>query len=146
LTGLLKSELTASGSNRIDSIRSDEQFSAFGFRIPAEKSSCLESSHIEKEYKSIYGVTFFNVAHANTKDSFSFLTMKNKSGNHITKYINDGLKSRIRQALKCEHENDQVVVLVSKNRTKSLEILGKLRLNLADLIDTKIKVVVFCPY
>lgn len=136
-----------SGSNRIDSIAGQtDQFCALGIRIPSEVAAVglINSSDIEKEYKSIFEVTYFNPnveKETKARDSFTFLTMmNNKSGNHIMKYIKDIVKSEMRKKLGCENESDQILVVVSKNRAKSLEILGKLRLAIADLIDSRNKV------
>lgn len=135
----------SSGSNRIDSVRSQntKDFSVLGIRIPASLA-LIDSNEIEKEYKSIFGVTYFNPQiHSASKDTFTLLTMKNNSaGNHIVKHVRNEVKSDLRQKLDCQNDLDQIIVLVSANRAKSLEILGKLRLAIADLIDSKIKVII----
>lgn len=138
LSAVLKSS-GSTGSKKIDFIQTDEKFCALGIRIP--NSECLEPKQIEKEYIDIFENTFFNPVNVATKNSFTFLTMKNKSGNQISKHVKSEVKNQIRQELKCDNENDLVIVLVSTNRAKSLEILGKLRLNLADIIDSKNKVI-----
>lgn len=134
---------TSSGSNRIDSAQSDpKNFSVLGIRIPASVAT-LSANEIERAYKSIFEETYFNPnTHPHLKETFTFLTLTkgSKTGNHIVKHVRDELKSALREQLACDNDADQIVVLVSSSRMKSLEILGKLRLALADLIDTKNKV------
>lgn len=123
------------GISKIDSQSND--LYAFGFKINQEyEPNLIDLNQIEKEYKLIFKDT--NFVKNDDKDSFVFLTFGgNKSGNQITKYMNDDIKNNFLNNKFNLKENEKCVLLIGKNKTKLLEILGKLRLRMADLLDEK---------
>lgn len=123
------------GISKIDSQSND--LYAFGFKIDQEyEPNLIDLNQIEKEYKLIFKDT--NFVKNDDKDSFVFLTFGgNKSGNQITKYMNDDIKNNFLNNKFNLKENEKCVLLIGKNKTKLLEILGKLRLRMADLLDEK---------
>jgi aspartyl-tRNA synthetase len=123
------------GISKIDSQQSN--IFAYGFKINQEyEPNMIDLNQIEKEYKLIFKDT--NFIQNDDKDSCVFLVFDaNKSGNHIIKYMNDHIKNDLLKKKFNLKENEKSVLLVGKNRIKLLEILGKLRLRVADLIDEK---------
>ena len=131
LTNLFKN--TKTNVEKLDLITESETFKMFAFKLPLNHGD-LEANKIEKEYKELFKNTFFNSVDSETKDSFVFMVLKNqKDGNRISKFLNSDIRSKIFEEL--EVSGETVVLLGSKNETKLLEIFGKLRLRLADVLD-----------
>ena len=114
------------GSTKLDSLVAADNFSAYAFKIPL--SHDLDTDKIEKEYRTILK----NVFHKST-DSHLFFILNKDSGNNISKYLNSETKENINKVLSVN--NELVVLMASNNEKKLLEILGKYRLRVADLID-----------
>jgi aspartyl-tRNA synthetase len=123
------------GLSKIDSLRkeNDEKFCAFAIKIPAEyENELIKFDDIEKAFKMALS-EFENKV---DKSSFTLLLLKDNSGNHLTKHLSEEFRARLKTSLNSS-DGDLNLVLTSKDRAKSLEILGKLRLNVADLIDER---------
>lgn len=131
ITNLFKN--TKTNVEKLDKASESDKFRMFGFKLPLNHGD-LESNKIEKEYKELFKNTFFNSIDSETKDSFVFIVLKSENdGNRISKFLNPVIRNKILEELKVNGET--VVLLASKNETKLLEILGKLRLRLADVLD-----------
>jgi aspartyl-tRNA synthetase len=137
LSNLIKNR-SLTGVSRIDSHLNHEKLNFIAMKIPKNyhQNSLLTLNEVEKIYKEIFsGINFLN---QEDKGKFTFLLLKNdQEGNNIAKYLDKNLRQDIFNELSYE-KDDFVVLLASTNRMKSLEIMGKLRLDLADSIDKKV--------
>lgn len=127
---------SSSGIAKLDSILKNE-FHSYLFKIPRKfvEKKLIDSNTIETEYKSIFEVTSFTSGTNNSnRNHFLFLTFDDKQGNRISKHMNVEFKKKLCNSISLD-KNEIAVMLVSENRQKLLEILGKLRLNIARKID-----------
>ena len=119
---------------KLDSISSTEDFKAYAFKIPFSTGvDKLGLDKIEKEYRSIFKSAFSHSPNQPAKDSFLFLTLNKNAGNNISKYLNADLRADIYKQL--DVTDEVVVLLAAQKESKLLEILGKLRLSIADMLD-----------
>jgi len=119
---------------KLDSISSTENFKAYAFKIPLSTGvDKLGLDKIEKEYRSIFKSAFSHLPSQPANDSFLFLTLNKNLGNNISKYLNSDLRADIYKQL--DVTDEVVVLLAAQKETKLLEILGKLRLSIADMLD-----------
>lgn len=132
LTHLISKE-NPSGINRIDNLLEDQKFNVQAIKIPKENGT-LKPKEIEKMFKQIFDAT--NFFDPKVKDNFTFMVKNNSEGTNLTKFLSSDFSNRLSKEMKLE-EGDTCILLCSCNKTKSLEIMGKLRLNLADKIDEK---------
>jgi aspartyl-tRNA synthetase len=129
----------SSGVKRIDSVLKNgknDKFYASAIRIPKSYNTNLVSlNEIENVYKEIFEGTHFP-AKTTSKEDFTFLIMKNEAGNGVVKHLDKQLREELLKSVGYESD-DIVMMIVSNHKQKALEVFGKLRLAVADLIDEK---------
>ncbi|RNA42080.1 aspartate--tRNA mitochondrial isoform X1 [Brachionus plicatilis] len=123
----------ASGINRIDNLLEKDGFNVQVIKIPKE-NGVLSVKEIEKIYKQIFEGT--NFVDPRVKDSFTFVAKKNGECSSMAKFLSSNFSNQLSKEMSIE-QDDTWVLLCSCSRNKSLEIMGKVRLNLADKIDEK---------
>jgi aspartyl-tRNA synthetase len=126
----------SSGISKLDLILKNES-SAYLFKVPREhvEKKFIDFGTIETEYKSIFEVTnFTSDTNEANRNKFVFLTFDDKRGNQISKHMSPVFRKSLCDKISLD-QNEIAVLLVSSNKLKLLEILGKLRLNLARKID-----------
>jgi aspartyl-tRNA synthetase len=126
----------SSGISKLDLILKNKS-SAYLFKVPREHvdKKFLDISTIETEYKSIFEVTnFTSDTNEANRNKFVFLAFDDKRGNQISKHMSSVFRKNLCDKISLD-QNEIAVLLVSSNKLKLLEILGKLRLNLARKID-----------
>lgn len=136
LFNFLITQVKTSGVSKLDAIFKNE-FSAHAFKIPAEyaEKNVIDFNIIEAEYKSIFETTHFASGNAKeNRDKFAFFTLDEKKGNQISKHMTQEFRCNLIKEMNL-NRNEITVLLVSENKDKLLEILGKLRLNVARKID-----------
>lgn len=132
MTHILTKE-NKSGINRIDDLSEKADFNIQCIKIPKE-FGILSSKEIEKIYKQTFDGT--NFVDGNIKENFTFLARKNHDGTNLAKFLNQDFINSLIKEMDIE-KDDTLVLLCSTNKNKSLEIMGKTRLSLADKIDEK---------
>ncbi len=138
--GELLVQAKSCGVKRIDSVLNNghnDKFFSTAIRIPKSYNTNLVSlTHIENVYKEIFEGTHFP-SKTTSKEDFTFIVMKNDTGNGIAKHFHKQLKEQLLKSV--GYESDDIVVMIASNhKQKSLEIFGKLRLAIADLLDEKL--------
>lgn len=127
------------GINRIDSLADHKEFYVTMIKIPKEYKELLTIKEAEKIYNELVKGIYFREDSSSKKQSdYTFLSIQNDVGTYSAKYLDKSARENLLQAIKYESD-EQVLLLASKNRTKSQEIFGKLRLAIADFLDKKIK-------
>ena len=114
---------------------------AYAFKVPNEYGAELISTKlVENEYKQIAERTHFPpTAASNAKDSFVFLSLDDRlDGNRIVQHTTDTFRRALAKRLALgEASGECSAVLVSSDKPKLLEMMGKLRLRIADCLDEK---------
>jgi aspartyl-tRNA synthetase len=141
---MLFSEVTSllrerdSNVSKLDSIKDAPNFKAYAFKIDSSTGidTALTFKNIEKEFQQLCKNAFANNPNKFEKENLVFTAFKDGSGTNISKYMNNATKSVLLECLKAKSDDTIVLLAWEKNEPKLLEILGKLRLTLADLIDS----------
>lgn len=136
VTNFLKVNLT--DVTRLESIKEKKDFKAYAFKI--EASTGIESAAsfktIEKEFQQLCKNAFTNIPDKFDKEKLVFMSFNVSNGTKISKHMNNSLKTELAKSALNANDGDTIVLLAwEDNEPKLLEILGKLRLNLANLID-----------
>ncbi|CAF0999083.1 unnamed protein product [Brachionus calyciflorus] len=132
----LTTKLKQTGLSRLDNlIKNNSGFNLLAIKIPKE-NNLISLKQIEKTYKKIFEVT--NFLNSSIKETFSFMALRDNESSSLVKFLTQEFSDQIRREMNLG-ENETLILLGSSCKNKSLEILGKLRLSLADMIDEKNK-------
>lgn len=136
VTGLLKDE--ASSISKLDSIKNVSKFKAYAFKIDSSTGvdAALSFKRIEKEFQQLCKNAFANNPEKLEKENLVFMAFKDGSGTNISKYMNTDTRSKLSVCVEAQPKDTVVLLAWEQNEPKLLEILGKLRLSLANLIDS----------
>lgn len=130
LTSFFKNK-PKTGLNKLDSMIQTPKFATYAFRVPKSTNvNQIDLEKIEKEYRQVVK----NVLHKPEDQYLFFILKSDLTGNNITKYLDADIKQDLFKELQAD-KDDLVILLASNNEAKLLEILGKYRLKLAELID-----------
>jgi aspartyl-tRNA synthetase len=97
----------------------------------------LNPKKLETLFKSTFETMMIDDKKMTSIDSFLFLVFNKTTGNRTGKYLTLQFRNEIEQLFKEDEGDDATYIMLASNekRLKSLEILGKYRLNLATQID-----------
>ncbi len=139
VTDYLQSSVST-GITKLDTMKkSGKDLKAYAFKIDADLglSEAVTYKKIEKEFQSLCKNAFANFpAGTLDKESLVFAAFDLAGSTGMGKHLTDEFKQGMRIKLGAVGTGDKIVMLAwENNEAKLLEILGKLRLNLADIID-----------
>ena len=134
VTTVVKSSET--GVGKLDSISGSEKFKTHAFKVKSSTgvNNAMTFKKIEKEFQQLCKNAFSNAPDNFNKEELVFMAFNNENGTKISKYMSEKSKEKVFESLEA-NKDDTVIMLAWENEEKLLEILGKLRLNMADLID-----------
>lgn len=134
VTSVIKSSETE--VSKLDALASSDKFRTYAFKV--ERSTGVDTAmsfkKIEKEFQQLCKNAFSNAPDTFKKQDLVFMAFNEENGTKISKYMNRETKESVSQILQA-NKDDTVIFLAWENELKLLEILGKLRLNIADAID-----------
>ncbi len=139
VTDYLKSPVTT-GLAKLDSMKqTGNDLKAYAFKIDAEwgLTAAISYKKIEKEFQTLCKNAFASFpAGTLEKESSLFVAFDSTTSTSMGKHLTGEFKQHLCERLGAVGKGDTVVMLAWDNKeSKLLEILGKLRLSLADIID-----------